>query len=297
MTVKKMRLPFKGDDYFCRKVNPAFESLQGTYLTAIGPSISMQQVSAMLGDGTVTQVATFDPKKVQIFFQQLANSLKERDWASSEISRSQTEDLHRLFFQTTKQSGKYHLSGYFAIQFHALPYYRVDKRVIEIQKELAAIANEAGSVFAEMSGAADRALFTELEKRGYADLEFQELFTKMFDDERLVEQLDNKATEVEQRFPQFEEMRKKKSALFGELNDLLMELYQTSAVSIDHNRLMQGEEGVTVYFDIEIVKNQKTKKREAFVDTSSVPEEWADRLHAELSFVAETLRFQPSRNP
>ncbi len=291
-----MRLPFKGNDYFCRKVNPASESLQGVYLAAIGPSIGMQQVSAMLGDGTVTQVDTFDPKKVQIFFQQLANSLKERDWTSSEISRSQTEDLHRLFFQTTKQLGKYHMSGYFGIQFHALPYYRVDKRVIEIQKELATIANQAGSVFAEMSGAADRALFSELEKRGYADLEFQELFTKMFDDERLAEQLDNKAMEVEQRFPQFEEMRKKKTALFGELNDLLMELYQTSAVSIDHNRLMQGEEGVTLYFDIEIVKNQKTKKREAFVDTASVPEEWADRLYAELSFVAKTLGDKPSHN-
>ncbi|HEY7734019.1 MAG TPA: hypothetical protein VIB07_04430 [Nitrososphaera sp.] len=247
----------------------------------------------MLGDGTVTQVNTFDPKKVQVFYQQLANSLKKRGWASSEISGSQTEDLHRLFFQTTKEVGKYHMSGYFGIQFHALPYYRVDKRVIEIQKELAAIANQAGSVFAEMSGAADRALFSELKKRGYADLEFQELFTKMFDDETLVEQLDSKATEVEQRFPQFEEMRKKKSALFGELNDLLMELYQTSAVSIDHNRMMQGEEGVTVYVDIEVVKNQKTKKREAFVDTISVPEEWANRLSAELLFVAKTLGDRP----
>jgi hypothetical protein len=284
-----MRLPFKGDDYFCRKVNPASESLQGAYLEAIGPSISMQQVSAMLGDGTVTQVNSFDPKKVQVFYQQLANSLKKKDWTSSEISKSQTEDLHRLFFQTTKEVGKYHLSGYFGIQFHALPYYRVDKRVMEIQKELAAIANQAGLVFTEMSGAADRALFSELEKRGYADLEFQELFTKMFEDERLVEQLDSKAMEVEQKFPQFEEMRKKKSALFGELNDLLMELYQTSPVSIDHNRLMQGEEGVTVYVDIEIVKNQKTKKREAFVDTASVPEEWADRITAELSSVAKAL--------
>lgn len=288
-----MRLPFKGNDYFCSKVNPASESLQNAYLEAIGPSISMREVSAMLGDGTVTQVNTFDPKKVQVFYQQLANSLKKRGWASSEISGSQTEDLHRLFFQTTKEVGKYHMSGYFGIQFHALPYYRVDKRVIEIQKELAAIANQAGSVFAEMSGAADRALFSELKKRGYADLEFQELFTKMFDDETLVEQLDSKATEVEQRFPQFEEMRKKKSALFGELNDLLMELYQTSAVSIDHNRMMQGEEGVTVYVDIEVVKNQKTKKREAFVDTISVPEEWANRLSAELLFVAKTLGDRP----
>jgi hypothetical protein len=288
-----MRLPFKGDDYFCRKVNPASESLQGAYLEAVGPSISMQQVSAMLGDGTVTQVNAFDPKRVQVFYQQLANSLKKRDWTSSEISKSQTEDLHRLFFQTTKEVGKYHLSGYFGIQFHALPYYRVDKRVIEIQKELAAIANQAGLVFTEMSGAADRALFSELEKRGYADLEFQELFTKMFEDERLVEQLDSKAMEVEQKFPQFEEMRRKKSALFAELNDLLMELYQTSPVSIDHNRLMQGEEGVTVYVDIEIVKNQKTKKREAFVDSTSVSDEWSDRLAAELSSLAKALVDKP----
>jgi hypothetical protein len=253
----------------------------------------MQQVSAMLGDGTVTQVNAFDPKRVQVFYQQLANSLKKRDWTSSEISKSQTEDLHRLFFQTAKEVGKYHLSGYFGIQFHALPYYRVDKRVIEIQKELAAIANQAGLVFTEMSGAADRALFSELEKRGYADLEFQELFTKMFEDERLVEQLDSKAMEVEQKFPQFEEMRRKKSALFAELNDLLMELYQTSPVSIDHNRLMQGEEGVTVYVDIEIVKNQKTKKREAFVDSTSVSDEWSDRLAAELSSLAKALVDKP----
>lgn len=290
MSVKKMRLPFKGNDYLCSKINPASEALQGTYLAAIGPSIGMQQVSAMLGDGTVTQVDTFDPRKVQAFYQQLANSLKKSDWASSEISRSQTEDLHRRFFQTTKQVGKYHLAGYFGVQFHALPYYRVDKRVIEIQKELATIANEAGSIFTAMSGTADRALFVELEKRGYADLEFEELFTKMFDDERLAEELDSKATEVQQQFPQFEEMRKKKSALFGELNDLLMELYQTSAVSIDHNRLMQGEEGVTVYIDIEIIKNQKTKVRDAFVDTASVPKEWADKLASELSFVAKALK-------
>jgi hypothetical protein len=72
-----------------------------------------------------------------------------------------------------------------------------------------------------------------------------------------------------------------------------MELYQTSPVSIDHNRLMQGEEGVTVYVDIEIVKNQKTKKREAFVDSTSVSDEWSDRLAAELSSLAKALVDKP----
>ena len=249
----------------------------------------MQGVNAMLGDGTVTQVNTFDPRKVQVFYRQLANFLEEQGWMTSEVSSSKTEDLHRLFFQCTKEIGKYYLSGYFGVQFHALPYYKVDRRVIEIQKELSKIAEDASSVFRTMSGAADKALHAELAQRGYAELEFQELFEKMFDDENLVKELDSKAGAVESRFPQFEQMRHKKGALFAELNDLLMELYQTSPVSIDFNRLMQGEEGVTTYFDIEVIKNMKTKKRDAYLETRAVSAEWVDKIAAELDRVVETL--------
>ena len=182
------------------------------------------------------------------------------------------------------------MTGYFGVQFHALPYYRVDKRVMDIQKELLRIADEAGAVFGEMSGAADKALRLELEKKGYADLEFQELFTKMFDDENLVKELDNKASAVEQNFPKFEEIRKRKGVLFGELNDLLMYLYQTSPVVIDHNRQMQGEEGVTTYFDLEVIKNKKTKIRDAFIDPLKVTAEWADKLAEELQAIVLILR-------
>jgi hypothetical protein len=283
-----LRAPFKGDDYFCTQVNAAAQKVEQAYLEAIGLAIAARKASAMLGDGTVTQADTFDPKNVQVFYERLANSLK--GWAFSGILKSATEDLHRVYCQFTKEAGRYHFSGYFGVQFHVLPYYRVDRRVIEIQKELAKIADDATSVFKNMTGAADKALAAELEKRGYTSMEFQELFTKMFDDEKLVEELDVKASAVESQFPEFEEMGKRKNRLFVELNDLLIELYQTSPVSIDYNRLMQGEEGVTTYFDIELIKNKKTKAREAFIDTPKIKKDDTDSVAAQLDGVAKALK-------
>ena len=126
-----VRAPFKGDDYFCRQVNTAVQNVEQAYLEAIGPAIAMQKSAAMLGDGTVTQSNTFDPQNVQMFYQRLANSLQ--GWMFSGLLKSATEDLHRLYCQFTKEIGRHYVSGYFGIQFHVLPYYRVDKRVIEVR--------------------------------------------------------------------------------------------------------------------------------------------------------------------
>jgi hypothetical protein len=282
-----VRAPLKGDDYFCRQVNAAAEKVQKTYLEAIKPAIAMRQVNAMLDDGTVTHACTFDPHKVQTFYQQLANALE--GWTFSGIMKSATEDLHRLYSQFTKEADKFYFSGYFGIQFRVLPYYKVDKRVIEIQKELGKISDKATSFLSTMTSAADTMLAAELEKRGYTNLGFEELFAKMFDDEKLLEDLQEKATAVESQFPQFEETRNKKSKLFSELNGLVVKLYLTSPVLIDHNRLMQGEEGVTNYFDIEVIKNKKMKKREAFLDTLKIPKEAVDEVAAELGKMADAL--------
>ena len=283
-----VRSPLKGDDYFCKEVNTTAQQVEQAYLETIGPAIVMQKTGAMLGDGTVTQAETFDPKNVQMFYQRLERSIE--GWAFSGVLNSATEDLHRLYCQFTREVGRYYISGYFGLQFHALPYYKVDKRVIEIQKELAKIADEATTVFKNMTGAADRALASELEKRGYAAMEFQELFSKMFDDEKLVQELDEKASAVESQFPEFEEMGNKKNRLFAELNDLLVELYQTSPVIIDYNRLMQGEEGVTNYFDIELIKNQKTRSREPYLDTQKIKKETADLVAGELGIFVKALQ-------
>jgi hypothetical protein len=282
-----VRTPIKGDDYFCRQVNAAAEKVQEAFLEAIKPTIAMHHASAMLGDGTITQADTFDPQNVQNLLQQLGNALE--GWTFSGILKSATEDIHRIYSTFTKEAGKFYISAYFGIQFHALPYYRVERRVIDIQKELARIEYSAISVLNKMIGATDRVLATELEKRGYNNLRFDELFVRMFEDEGLVEELNEKTAVVENQFPQLIESRSRKNELISELNDLLMKFYHTSQVLIDYNRLMQGEEGVTNYFDIEVFKNMKTKRREAVLDTRKIPNEAANMLSLELVAVEETL--------
>lgn len=283
-----MRIPLKGSDHFSKQVNSAFEKILEAYTESIKPSIEMRKANAMLGDGTVTQVETFDPQNVQNFYQRLTNGME--GWLANGISRSNTDDLHRLFCQFNKDIGKYHVSGYFGVQFHALPYYKADKRVIEIQKELASMADGAAAMFQDMTVKADKALQQELEKRGFAELGFEELFTKMFDDEKLANALDKKAASVESEFSEFQQMGKKKGELFAELNDLMIELYQTSTAYIDHNRLMQGEEGVCTYFDIELIKNRKTSKREAVFETAKIPKEDGDDVAGELLAVAKAVK-------
>lgn len=282
-----MRTPIKGDDYFCRQVNAAAEKVQEAFLDAIKPAIAMRDAKAMLGDGTITQAYTFDPQNVENFLQQLGSTLE--GWAFSGILKSATEDLHRIYSTFTKEAGKFYMSAYFGIQFHALPYYRVERRVIDIQKELARIEYDATSVLSNMIGAADRLLATELEKRGYTNLGFDDLFVRMFEDEGLIEELNEKAAVVENQFPQLIASRSRKNELLSELNDLVVKFYHTSSVLIDYNRLMQGEEGITNYFDIEVLKNGKTKRREALLDTTKIPKEVADILSLQLGAVEEML--------
>jgi hypothetical protein len=283
-----VRAPLRGDDYFCRQVNASAEKVQEAFLEAIKSAITMRQANAMLGDGTITQADTFDPQNVQNFFQQFGNALE--GWTFSGVLKSATEDKHRLYSTFSKEADNFYISVYFGIQFHELPYYRVDRSVIEILKELAKIDGRTTSVLNKITGAADRVLAIELEKKGYTNLGFEELFAKMFEDEKLIEELSDKTAVVESQFPQFAETRNKKSELLSELNDLIIKFYQTSAVLIDYNRLMQGEEGVTNYFDIEVIKNKKMKSREAFIDTMKIPKESADMLSGEIDEVEETLR-------
>src|SRR5919201_362379 len=165
-----------------------------------------------------------------------------------------------------------------------------DGSIIEIQKELTQIADNATKTFRSIASKGNDILYKELEKIGYAKLGFEELFAKLFEDRRLVEDLERKASSVEGEFPEFEEMHNKKIHLFAELNNLLIQLYQISPVSIDYNKLMQGEEGVVTYFDIEIIKNQKTRERDSYINTKRISREVSKQIIIKLNEVAKTLQ-------
>jgi hypothetical protein len=283
-----MRIPFKAADFFAREVNTAFKNIQNTYIDAAKLHIETKEVAVMLGDGSVSQSTTFELQKIITLYERLVDSLE--GWVSSGISKSNTEDLHRVYFQINQQVEKYYIYGYFGIQYHALPYYKVNKRVIEIQKELSQIAEEAAKIFSSLADKGNHVVQHELQKIGYSELAFEELFTKLFEDPELINGLEKKVQSLEEEFPEFEQMRIKKNHLFAELNNLLVELYQISPVLMDHNGLMQGEEGVVTYFDIETIKNQKTARRDPYINTERVPKDLTNRIANSLNEVANVLK-------
>jgi len=289
-----MRFPINGDDFFTNEVNHAFENLREIHLDSIKPTLMQKKVNVMLGDGTITQAETFEPQKVIAFYQQLINSLG--DWITTGISKSSTDDLHRIYCQFAKFFGKYHITAYFGIQFHLLPYYVVDKRIIEIQKELSSIAENATRTYRLISSRGNNIIKKELEIIGIAEKEPEMLFSELFDNMKLATSLESKAIEIENEFPEFKDMKKRKDQLFAELNQLVTELYQISPVSIDYNRLMQGEEGVTTYLDIEMIKNKKTKERESFLNTKAMAEESTRIIVRNIVQLQEKLELVSNQN-
>jgi hypothetical protein len=283
-----MRLPLKGDDYFIREVNAAFENIREAYLKALKPHIMMKNMNVMLGDGSVVQSDTFEKHKVILFYQQLIKSLN--GWGSTGVSNSNTDDLHRLYCNIVQEVGKYNIHGYFGIQFHTLPYYKVDKRVIEIQKELSQLANTATNTLQSIANRGNEIIRKELEKIGYVGMGFEELLLNLFEDQKLVADLGFKASMVEQEFPEFEDMHNRKTDLFAELNDLLIELYQTSSVIIDYNKLMQGEEGIVTYFEIETIRNKRTKERDFYINTKRVLKDSTEEILSKFDQVVEVFQ-------
>ena len=155
---------------------------------------------------------------------------------------------------------------------------------------LAHVAEQASQTFDIMAHKGNAVIQKELEGLGYADLGFEGLFAKLFEDDKLVRYLESKASPVENEFPQFEELHSKKKELFAELYGLLIELQQISCVSIDDDKLMQGEEGVTAYLDIEIIKNQKSKERDAYINTKKVPKEATIQIVSKLKSISGALQ-------
>jgi hypothetical protein len=282
-----MRLPIKDDNYFAKNVNLAFENLKSVYLEAIKPYLLSKKVDVMLGDGSITQSCTFEPEKVRSFFQCLVDSLK--GWTATGILASNTDDLHRIYCQFTQEVDKYYLNAYFGIQFHALLYYRTDKHVIQIQRELADIMDKANEMFKLISERGNDIVHKELENTGHAEIGFEELFIKLFEDKNLFEQLERKALSIEDGFPEFKKMHNRKIDLFAELDKLVIELSQISPVLMDYDKLMQGEEGVVTYFDIETVKNKKTKERDSFIDTKRIDSQLTEKVTHKLNEMATIL--------
>ena len=72
-----MRLGTRSPNEFIQQLNQKNEGIQKLFLTKMTDLTKMIDVKVMMGDSTVTEQKTFDPKQVTDYFQKINNALKD----------------------------------------------------------------------------------------------------------------------------------------------------------------------------------------------------------------------------
>lgn len=260
-----MRLGTRSPNEFIQLLNEKNDLIQKSFLSKISEMTKMIDAKVMLGDATVSEQKTFDPKLVMDYFQNISKNLK--DWSIQDVTISNNEDLRRIFLKFEIMEGNYLISGHVSIQFHVLLYYKPDQRVIDCQKELSEIIDMTKNKEEELSNNSDQYVLDKLKEMGYKDFDHQKLFEVFYENDEFREKVF--AEIEEQSGVDFQKLSEKKTQLFNELDSLLVETYQTTPTLIDDSKLVTGEEGCLCTFDLEFVKNNT---REGLFDPRKMSE-------------------------
>jgi hypothetical protein len=278
-----VRLGSRSSNEFIQLLNKKNESIQQLFLEKILELIKLKNVNVMLGDATITEQKTFDPASVNDFYQKIIKNLK--DWSVQEISISNNEDVRRIFTKFEIREGNYLISGHMSLQYHVLLYYRPDQQVIQLQKELSEIIDLTKNKEKQMSDNSDQFVLNKLKEKGYKDFDHQKLFEIFYENDEFREKI---YKEIEKDIEvDFQELSNKKTNLIKNLDNLLVETYQTSPVLIDDTRLITGEEGCLCTFDIEFIKN---KTKEGLFDPRKISESVKDNIVNRLDEFSKLLQ-------
>ncbi len=280
-----VRLGIRSPNDFIQNLNTKNEKIQKLFLEKIQMITNPVTIQVMMGDATVTEQKTFDPESVRSFYENFYKTLK--DWTFQEISTSNNEDLRRIFIKFEIQEGNYLISGHFSLQYHVLLFYKPDQRVIESQKELAKIIDVTKNKELQRSDDSDQMVLEKLKERGYKDFDHQKLFEIFFENNELREQI---FKEIEQKSDvDFQELSKRKTLLVKELDNLLIETYQTSPVLIDDTKLISGEEGCLCTFDIEFIRGGI---KEGLFDPRKISEPIREKLENRINEILKCVEIE-----
>ena len=270
-----MRLGIKSSDEFIKLLNNKNEIIQKLFLEKMKELTRTVTVKGMLGDSTIAEQNTFDPILVQEYFNKIIKNVP--DWVSRDISITNNEDLRRIFVKFELKEGNYLLSCHMSIQFHVLLFYKPDNRVIEYQKELSEIIDKTKNTETKLAEYNDQYIMEKLKEIGYKDLEHKDLFQVFYEDDDL---LDKIYKEIEGKSENnVQDLLKRKKQLFNELDNLLMEIYQTTSILIDDSKLVTGEEGCLCSFDLEHFKNNL---KDGMFDPKKIPVRVKEKLSERL---------------
>ena len=245
-----MQIPSNSTDLFIKSMTEKSEKIRSLFLEHVKNLTKKVPLKVMLGDGTVSDQESFDPSLVRQFYSNILKGLPE--WANQGVSTTADKDLRRIFIKFEIKEGNYLLSGHMSLQYHSLLFYKLDHKVIEIQKELVELTEKISEFHEKSKPESNKIIEEKLRQRGYKNLEHQKLFEVLFANDELVKEL---AEPIECAESNINELVKKRDSLFKELDSMLIETYHTTAVLIDEARMIAAEDGCLCNFNLEYIKN------------------------------------------
>jgi pimeloyl-CoA synthetase len=60
--------------------------------------------------------------------------------------------------------------------------------------------------------------------------------------------------------------------------------------SLDQNKMLQGENGMVIYVDFEMIKNKKTKEKTSVINFEKIPTNSIDSMNNELEFLHDLMK-------
>ena len=277
-----MQIPSKSSDPFIKTMTEKSEKIRSVFLEKITNSTKSVPIKVMLGDNTIVDQTTFDPALVRQYYQEILKKIS--DWKTQGISVVSDKDLRRLFIKYEIQEGNYLLSCHMSLQYHALLYYKPDNRVIEIQKELSEIIDKTKNLETQVSEQGNKLIQEKLKEIGQENVDQQKLFEIFFQNDELANTLvDRIYSSADENFTK---LSKRKSDLFKELDNMLIEIYHTTPILIDEMKMIAAEEGCLCHFDLEHVKKDT---KEGNFDSTKISSKIRDSLLKRMNEVLDTI--------
>ncbi len=259
-----MRIGNPTNNEFFLELNKINEDIQNSFLKRIVHETRNVSCDVMLGDSTAKKVETFDIKNVETFFGKFESHMSE--WNSQGVTYSSDEDLRRIFVKSEIKIGNYILSLHASLQYHVLLYYKPIQKVIDLQKKLSELIDAGGNSESKYEEESDRLIIEKLNELGFKDMPKQELFELFYNDEELSNKIKKM---IDDSQPEVVDIQGQKNQLFKELDNLLIEIFQTTSSLIDEQKLVNGEEGCLCNIDLEYVDEGA---KQGLVDASLIDE-------------------------
>lgn len=258
------------------------ESIRTLFLEHISTLTNKVPLKVMLGDGTVTDQESFDPARVRQFFDDLLKKIP--GWNNQGVSATAEKDLRRSFIKFEIKEGNYLLSGHMSLQYHALLFYNLDHRVIEIQKELSDISDMIAKLQVQVGPENDKIIEEKLKQEGYQGMDEQKLFEVLFNREDITQDI---VKSIEVSHAEHTKLVANRDRLFGELDNMLIEVYHTTPVLIDENKMIAAEEGCLCNFNLEYLKNDT---RQGNINLARISEQTKTNLLVLLDSIIKILK-------